>query len=305
MAENNPTLLVLAAGMGSRYGGLKQVDPVGPSGETLLDYSVYDAVRSGFDKVVFLIRRDIEAVFKEKVGKRYEGKVNVEYAFQELTDVPIDMTISVDREKPWGTMHAVWSAREAIDRNFGVINADDFYGRESYKKLADYLRQSSDNDVADWSMVGFTLGKTLSDHGAVNRGICEMDDEGYLVKAVETLKIEKGNGEAKYPGPDGETKTLDYDTLVSMNMWGFTPSVFPMSEQEIRDFLRERGNEAKSEIYIPPVVEKLIAEGRARCKVLHSGENWFGVTYPEDKPKVVEEIGKLIEKGVYPEKLWG
>jgi choline kinase len=304
-----PTLMVLAAGMGSRYGGLKQVDPVGPDGEVIIDYSIYDAVRAGFGKVVFIIRPDIEEVFKEQVGRRFESYVPVDYVHQTLEDIPDGQGVPAGREKPWGTAHAMWVARDAIAENFAVINADDFYGATSYKVLADYLKAAHDGKVADYSMVGYQLAKTLSDHGAVNRAVCRKNDRGELVEAVETLKIEHDPDDptqARYPDPAGDGfKKLTKYTIVSMNMFGFTPSIFGYIGEHLERFLADRRDEPKAELYIPTVVNDLIAAGKARMLVLPSQEAWFGVTFPEDKPHVVAAVGELVKSGKYPAKLWG
>jgi NDP-sugar pyrophosphorylase family protein len=304
-----PTLMVLAAGMGSRYGGLKQVDPVGPNGEVIIDYSIYDAIRAGFGKVVFIIRRDIEEVFREKVGRRFEAHVAVEYAYQQLDDLPGGFTVPDGREKPWGTAHAMWAARGAIGENFGVINADDFYGADSYRILADHLNGANDGAVADYSMVGYVLRNTLSDHGAVNRAVCSRNEKGELQEAVEVLKIEHDPDDpeqARYPNPGGDGFTkLTKESIVSMNMFGFTPSIFGYIGEHFERFLASRREEPKSELYIPTVVNDLIHAGRARMLVLPSKESWFGVTYPEDKPHVVAAVGGLVKAGAYPEKLWG
>jgi dTDP-glucose pyrophosphorylase len=302
-----PTLMVLAAGMGSRYGGLKQVDPVGPGGEVILDYSVYDAIAAGFGRIVFIIRPDIEAVFKSDVTSRFEGRIPIDYAFQTLDALPGGYTPPADRQKPWGTAHAMWVARGIIGENFAVINADDYYGQSSFKILADWLLDARDTDVADYSMVGYVLGNTLSEHGAVNRAVCKINDRGELIQAREVLKIEPDPADptlARYP-VEGGAATLDRTSLVSMNMFGFTPSIFGHIEKDLIEFLGARREEPKSELYIPSVVNDLIASGQARMQVLPSQESWFGVTYPEDKPQVVAAVRKLIEQGTYPEKLWG
>ncbi len=297
--------MVLAAGMGSRYGGLKQVDPVGPNGETILDYSVYDAMKAGFGRVVFIIRRDIEEVFREKIGKKFEARIPVEYVFQSLDDLPEGFTVPAGREKPWGTAHAVWVARDVVKSNFAVVNADDYYGRRSYELLSSML--STLEDVPSYAMVGYQLGKTLSDHGHVNRAVCRISSEGLLEQTVETLKIEPHPDDrtlARYPEGDGFEK-LSRDTVVSMNMFGFTPSFFGFIEEAFVEFLSTRREEEKSELYIPTVVNRLIADGRATMKVLRSEDSWFGVTYSDDKPHVVAAVKKLIDAGVYPTPLWG
>jgi NDP-sugar pyrophosphorylase family protein len=299
-----PTLLVLAAGMGSRYGGLKQLDQVGPSGETIIDYSIFDAIRAGFGKVIFIIRRDIEAAFKAAVGSRYAGKIEVDYAFQQLDSLPAGFSVPEGREKPWGTGHAVYTARELINEPFAVINGDDFYGRAGFQLLADYLSQAEDGEKADFSMCGFIMRNTLSDFGSVSRGVCEVDADGNLTKVVENTKIERCGRGAKSFMPDGSIIDYTGDEIVSMNMWGFTPSLFDYMEEMFVEFLKERGREMKSEFFIPLVADTLIKQGKATVKVLTSEDEWFGITYREDKPAVVASIKKLIEQGVYPDKLF-
>jgi choline kinase len=293
-----PTLLVLAAGMGSRYGGLKQIDPVGPAGETIIDYSIYDAIRAGFGKVVFVIRQDIEQMFREVVGSKFEKRLPVEYAFQELNKIPAPFTVPTNRTKPWGTGHAVLVAETLIHEPFAMINADDFYGADSFRVLGQWLQQAP-ADSNDYSMVGFTLRKTLSEHGTVARGVCQVDNAGKLRRIVEMLKIEKaGNGARQ-----GDV-TLTGDEPVSMNFWGFTPTLFGDLRVELEKFLRAHGHEEKSEMLIPTVVNTLVNDGRASCQVLRTTSSWFGVTYREDRPIVIEGVRQLIAKGEYPEKLW-
>ncbi len=294
-----PTLLVLAAGMGSRYGGLKQIDPVGPSGETIIDYSIYDAMHAGFGKVVFVIRKDIEQTFREVVGSKFEKRLPVEYAFQELDKIPAGFTIPPGRTKPWGTGHAILVAESAIHEPFAMINADDFYGADAFLVLGEHLRQTR-NDSNDYSMVGFTLRKTLSEHGTVARGVCRVDNGGRLKQIVEMLKIEKsGNGARQ-----GD-QTLTGDEPVSMNFWGFTPTLFTHLRVELEKFLKARGHEEKSEMLIPTTVNMLVNDGRVTCKVLRTSSTWFGVTYKDDRPLVIQGIRKLIANGEYPAKLWG
>lgn len=293
-----PTLLVLAAGMGSRYGGLKQIDPVGPSGETIIDYSIYDAQRAGFGKVVFVIRRDIEATFREVVGNRFEKRLPVEYAFQELDKLPAGFTVPPGRTKPWGTGHAILMAEPNIREPFAMINADDFYGADTFRVLADYLKKVR-VDSADYAMVGFTLRKTLSDHGTVARGVCQVDTSGKLKHIVEMLKIEKTATGAK----QGDT-LLTGDEPVSMNFWGFTPTLFGQLRTGLQQFLQQHGREEKSEYLIPSVVNDLVTQRQASCQVLRTTSSWFGVTYREDRPLVMAGIQKLITAGEYPAKLW-
>jgi hypothetical protein len=290
-----PTLVLLAAGMGSRYGGLKQVDPVGPSGETLLDYSIYDALRAGFGKVVFIIRHDIEAQFRDVVGKRFEGRVPVDYAFQELHDLPAGFKVPEGRTKPWGTTHAILAAENVVREPFAVLNADDFYGRESFATLARHLTSGA----PDLAMVGFQLKNTLSDHGTVARGICGVGPDGYLTSVEEFTKIEKTPTGAR----EGD-RTFTGDELVSMNFWGFQPGVFPDLRERFTAFLQQSGQELKSECYIPATVNELMKAGKARVKMLSSRDPWFGVTYKEDKPRVVESIARLVQRGDYPARLW-
>lgn len=295
-----PTLVVLAAGMGSRYGGLKQIDPVGPSGETIMDYSIFDALRAGFGKVVFIIRKDIEAPFHEVIGSRFEKRVPVEYAFQELDDLPAGFSVPEGRSKPWGTTHAVLSTRDIVHEPFAVINADDFYGQESYKKLAEHLTSGS----ADYGLVGFILRNTLSEFGSVARGVCDVDAGGYLRGVVEMTKVEPTADGAKNTDAEGKVTPLTGNENVSMNMWAFTPQVMEQLRGYFDGFLAEHGKELKSESYLPTAVNALVQAGQARVRVLTSPSAWFGVTYREDRPRVVDSIRKLIDAGDYPESLW-
>ena len=293
---SEPTLLVLAAGMGSRYGGLKQLDPVGPRGETLLDYSVHDAMRAGFDRVVFLIRRDIETDFRTQIGARYEGKIDVGYAFQQLDDLPGDYAPPSGRTKPWGTAHAIWCARKAIETPFVAINADDFYGGESFRRLGDFLRAAdSTGQPAQFAMAAYRLDKTLSEHGTVARGICQVSDEGLLLGVEEITDLARRADGAIASGE----RTFADDTPVSMNFWGFTPQIFPLLEKALRDFLAAQSGSEKAECYIPSAVADMIASGAATVRVLPTSSEWFGVTYREDRPRVVESIAKLVASGVY------
>jgi len=295
-----PTLLVLAAGMGSRYGGLKQIDPVGPAGETIIDYSIYDAMRAGFGKLVFVIRHDIEQPFREIVGSRFEQRIAVDYVFQELDKLPGGFAVPEGRTKPWGTTHAILMAADAVKEPFAAINADDFYGRHAYKVLADHLTSGS----PDYAMVGFVLKNTLSDHGSVARGVSRTDASQYLTSIVEMLKIEPDGTGAKNTDADGKITKLTGDEAVSMNFWGFTPALFPQIKAAFENFLKKSGGELKSECYIPSTVGDLVTGGQAKVKVLRSPDSWFGVTYREDRPTVVESIRKLVAKGDYPAKLW-
>lgn len=300
MATTKPTLLVLAAGMGSRYGGLKQIDPVGPAGETIIDYSVYDAMRAGFGKLVFIIRRDIEAPFKETIGARFEGKLPVEYVFQELDKLPAGFAAPPARKKPWGTGHAVLMAKDAIREPFAVINADDFYGRASFQKLAGQLTSGS----RDYAMVGFILKNTLSEHGSVARGVCRTSPDDYLQGVTELTKIERDGSAAKYTDAAGKVHPLTGEEIVSMNMWGFQPNLFGHLDHEFKLFLQQHINDEKAEFFIPLPVNTLVSSGAERLKVLRTTDSWFGVTYREDRPRVVESIRALIARGDYPNKLW-
>ena len=298
-----PTLLVLAAGMGSRYGGLKQIDPMGPSGETILDYSVFDALRAGFGKVVFIIRPDFERDFRERVAARFAAKVEVDFAFQTIDRLPAGFSPPAGREKPWGTTHAILCAREQVRTPFAVINADDFYGRHSYAVLGADLA-SMKSDSTDYSMVGFTLKNTLSDHGTVARGVCRTGLDGRLTDIRELTKISRKGQGAEHRGDDGEVVPLTGEEPVSMNMWGFAPSIFPLLEEDFRAFLAAKGSELKSESYIPITVGSLIRGSKASCRVLRTDSAWFGVTYREDKPKVQASIQALVSGGDYPHSLW-
>ena len=285
----------MAAGMGSRYGGLKQLDAIGPSGETIIDYSVYDAIKAGFTKVVFIIRKDFEQEFKSKITDKYEGQIQVEFAFQDLNDLPDEFTCPEGREKPWGTGHAILSARNVINEPFIAINGDDFYGRESFKVVADYYRKGANS----FSMVAFKLDKTLSSFGGVTRGLCTVNDEK-LNTVIETADLQKTD----YGVSSNRDIELDGSEPVSMNVWGFTPILFKYLEGKFVEFLSENGTEMKSEYLIPSVVNELIQSGQETVHVLRSGATWFGVTYKEDKPYVEGEIEKLVNKGEYPGKLF-
>ncbi len=298
------TLVVLAAGMGSRYGGLKQIDPMGPSGETILDYSVFDALRAGFSKVVFIIRPDFEADFRNNVSSKFEHLVDVEYAFQTLDKLPSGWSVPAGREKPWGTTHAILCAADVVKENFAVINADDFYGQESYAVLNEEL-SGVDSFANTFSMVGFTLRNTLSDHGSVARGVCTTNENGLLTHIDEMTNLSREGSGALYTREDGSVLNLTGDEPVSMNMWGFTPRLFDHLDRVFQEFLRTSGTELKSECFIPLTVGQLITEKHVTCKVLRSNSTWFGVTYKEDKEIVQGSIAALVEKGKYPQSLWG
>jgi hypothetical protein len=299
-----PTLLVLAAGMGSRYGGLKQLDPLGPCGETIMDYSIYDAIQSGFGKIVFVIRRDFEADFREKVLSKYEGHVPVEVVFQALDALPEGYTCPADRTKPWGTNHAIMMAAKAINEPFAVINADDFYGRDAFKVIADELQRQRTRK-GDYCMVGFRVGNTMTENGSVSRGVCTKNAEGLLTSVVERTDIAfNADHYPVFTDENGNKQLLDPQTPVSMNLWGFTPDYFEYSEREFRLFLDERINVPKSEFYIPSVVDTLVNSGEATVKVLDTESRWFGVTYAADRQGVVDRLASLHAAGIYPAPLF-
>ena len=295
-----PTLLVMAAGMGSRYGGLKQIEPVGPSGETIIDYSIYDAMRAGFGKLVFIIRKDIEQPFKEVVGARFEKRIAVEYVFQGLDKIPTGSHVPAGRTKPWGTTQAILMAADVIHEPFAVINADDFYGAESYRVISDQLQAGT----GDCSMVGFVLRNTLSEFGTVARGVCRVGGDGYLEQVVELTAIARDGDHAKDTASDGKVTMLTGDEPVSMNMFGFTPQVFGKLEEHFKKFLEANGTDLKKECYIPSTVNEMLLAKQAKVKVLRSNDSWFGVTYREDHASVVESIQSLVHAGKYPERLW-
>lgn len=298
-----PTLFILAAGMGSRYGGLKQLDGLGPSGETIMDYSVYDALRAGFGKIVFVIRKDFEQEFREKIISKYEGHVPVEVVFQAIDKLPEGYKPNPERQKPWGTNHAVLMGKEVIKEPFGVINADDYYGAKSFKVLADFLR-SVEGKKDCYCMVGFNIENTLSENGGVSRGLCEVDAEGYLTGVSERHGIERVNGELIQQMHDGTTAPFPEGAAVSMNMWGFTPDYFDYSEEAFLKFLDEHGQELKTEFYIPSVVNDLINDKKITLKVENTPDKWFGVTYSADRPATVAQFAKLVEDGLYPTPLF-
>ena len=295
----------MAAGMGSRYGGLKQIDPIGPGGEIILDYSVYDALRSGFGKVVFIIRRDLENSFRDKIGQMLERRIQVDYVFQELDNLPEGFSVPVDRTKPWGTSHAVMSCRGMIDAPFAVINADDYYGPTAFSVLGEYLRSANDDSVYDYCMVGYAIANTLSENGDVARGVCDLSDSGDLVRIHERTRIQRRPDGISYT-EDGENWiVLPDDTMVSLNAWGFTPSFLDELHLHFGSFLKQNFEKlSKAEYFLPSVVGELLMEGKARVKVLPTCEKWFGVTYQEDRPKVQSALRDLIDAGIYPERLW-
>ncbi|MDL2277530.1 nucleotidyltransferase [Parabacteroides sp. OttesenSCG-928-G07] len=297
------TLFILAAGMGSRYGGLKQLDGLGPNGETIMDYSIFDAIRGGFDKLVFVIRRSFEKEFREKVISKYINHIPVEVVFQELDNLPEGFKVPEGREKPWGTNHAVLMGKNVIHEPFAVINADDFYGRDSFAVLGKQLHEMSGTKNA-YCMVGYRIGNTLSESGAVARGICSTNEEGYLTGVVERTAIERIKGDIQFKDENGQLVVVEENTPVSMNMWGFTPDYFTYSEEFFKVFLQEHGQELKSEFFIPLMVNELVEKGEASVKVLDTTSKWFGVTYAEDRQSVVDKIQALVNAGEYPEKLF-
>ena len=306
---NKPVLVVLAAGMGSRYGGLKQMDPVGGHGQSIIDYSLYDARRAGFETVIFVIKREIEKDFKELVGSRVSRGIRVEYAYQALDDLPRGYQVPAGRKKPWGTTHAVLAARELIDGPFGVINADDYYGPDAFRSIYDYLSTHTDGPEGyRYAMAGYLLGNTVTEHGSVARGVCQMDRQGMLEDVVERTQIEKDGDNARFTLDGGTTWTpLPGSTLVSMNFWGFQRSFIDEALGRLPGFLDQilAENPEKGEVYLPLVVSQLIHEGRAQVKVLPSHDKWYGVTYREDKPTVVRALAEKTARGEYPENLWG
>lgn len=298
-----PTLFVLAAGMGSRYGGLKQLDGLGPNGETIMDYSIFDAIRGGFGKIVFVIRKDFEKDFREKIISKYENHIPVEVVFQDLNDLPAGFTCPEERVKPWGTNHAVLMGKKVINEPFAVINADDFYGRDSFAVLGAALSEMN-GKKNNYCMVGYRVGNTLSESGSVARGVCSTDKDGYLTTVVERTAIERIDGKVSFKDENNELVTIADNTPVSMNMWGFTPDYFEYSESFFADFLKENISNLKCEYFIPLMVNKLINDKTARVKVLDTTSKWFGVTYAADRQSVVDKIQALVDAGEYPDKLF-
>jgi UTP-glucose-1-phosphate uridylyltransferase len=299
-----PTLLILAAGIGSRYGGMKQIDQVGPSGEAIIDYSVYDAIRAGFGKIVFVIRKEIEKDVREFFEHKLAGKIQMEFVYQELNMIPEGYTCPPARIKPWGTAHAIWVAAEAINEPFVAINADDFYGRGSYLKMVEYLMSKSHAGSSNYCMIGYQIHNTLSDYGSVSRGICESDDQSFLKAVVERPEIFRINGGIAYRDEHGRDVPLSADALVSMNIWGFTPAIFDHIGKQFTEFIRENISNIKAELYIPKIVNEIIKSGKGNIKILPATDKWFGVTYKEDKQAAVQNIRKLIGNGIYPKNLW-
>ena len=298
-----PTLFILAAGMGSRYGGLKQLDGLGPNGETIMDYSVFDAMRAGFGKVVFVIRKDFEEDFRKVVLSKYADHVPCEVCFQGIDNLPEGFTRNPERTKPWGTNHAVLMAKDLIHEPFMVINADDFYGKESFEVMAKFLLDVNGQE-GKYCMAGYRVGNTLSEHGTVSRGVCATDKMGFLTDVVERTAIENKEGHIVFPDENGNEVEIPFDTPVSMNMWGFTPEYFKYTEEAFKAFLTENAQELKAEFYIPTLVNDMIKSGKATCQVLDTTAKWFGVTYADDRQMVVDKIQALVDAGVYPNKLF-
>ena len=297
-----PTLFLLAAGMGSRYGGLKQLDKLGPNGETIMDYSIYDAINAGFGKLVFVIRKDFEQDFRDIGLKKYESKIPCELVFQALDALPEGFTCPADRQKPWGTNHAVMMGKDVIKEPFAVLNCDDFYDRDAFQVMGKFLSELPEGSTGKYAMVGFRVGNTLSESGTVSRGVCETNDQNLLTSVVERTKIQRFDGVVKYQDENDEWVAISDNTPVSMNFWGFTPDYFQHSVEYFKEFLSDPKNmeNLKSEFFIPLMVDKLINDGTATCEVLDTTSQWFGVTYPEDRPEVVARFAKLGEDGVYP-----
>lgn len=299
-----PTLFVLAAGMGSRYGGLKQLDGLGPNGETIMDYSIFDVIRGGFGKIVFVIRKDFEEDFRKKIISKYENHIPVEVVFQSIDKLPEGFTCPAERVKPWGTNHAVLMGKEVIREPFAVINADDFYGRDSFAVIGKFLSELPEGAKNTYCMVGFRVGNTLSESGTVARGICSTDENRHLTTVVERTEIMRINGVVSYKDENGEWVGIEDNTPVSMNMWGFTPDYFNYSEEYFIDFLKENIDKPKAEYYIPLMVNKLINDGTATVEVLDTTSRWFGVTYAADRQGVVDKLQALADSGEYPSKLF-
>ena len=297
------SLLFLAAGMGSRYGGLKQLDKFGPNGETLMEYSIYDGIKAGFEKIVFVIRRDFEQAFTEAYIDKIKDKIEVDYVYQELTALPDGFSVPEGREKPWGTGHAIMAAKKAIDGPFAVVNADDFYGRNAYKLIHDFLADLDKFHSTTYTIIGYPLPKTLSEHGHVSRGVCEIDPDGNLIRVTERLKITREDGGIYYHEGD-KSYPLSEDTSVSMNLMGFDPTFFDYLEENFTEFLKESIGNLKSEYLLPTVVNKLAITNKIKVKVLKTDAQWFGVTYQEDRPIVIKKLNDMVNNGIYPPNLW-
>ena len=301
ISMSKPTLLILAAGLGSRYGSLKQIESIGPNGEAIIDYSVFDAIKAGFEKVVFVIKKDIEDDFKETLLTRFENRIETSYVFQELDILPEGYQVPENREKPWGTAHAIMISEEAVKTPFAAINADDFYGYEALSEICTFLRNG--HEEVEYCMVGYKLGNTLSEHGTVSRGVCEIDRDGYLLTVTELTKIKREKEKIVYFDND-RSSALSEETIVSMNMWGFDRSVFRHIKKRFSSFLDNNMANPKAEYYIPTLVDQLIRDGEALVKVLDCDATWFGITYREDKEAAVKSISEKINKGEYPKNLW-
>ena len=299
-----PTLFVLAAGMGSRYGGLKQLDGLGPNGETIMDYSIFDAIRGGFGKLVFVIRKDFEQDFREKVLSKYEGHIPTELVFQAIDNLPEGFSVPAERTKPWGTNHAVLMGKDVIKEPFAVINADDFYGRDAFAVMGKWLSELPEGSTGKYSMVGFRICNTLSENGSVARGVCSKNEQDLLTGVVERTEIMRVDGTICYKDEEGNWQPVGEQTPVSMNFWGFTPDYFKYSEEQFVDFLKANADKPKAEYFIPLVVDNLINSGEATCEVLDTTAKWFGVTYAADRPATVEKIQSLVDAGEYPNKLF-
>jgi|TARA_B110000908_G_scaffold170282_1_gene229380 UTP-glucose-1-phosphate uridylyltransferase len=302
MKKNKLTLVILAAGMGSRYGGLKQMDTFTPEGDTIIDFSLYDAIQAGFEKIVFIIRKSFENEFKAIFNKKLEGKVELDYVYQELENVP-EKYINLERTKPWGTGHALLMTKEVVKENFAIINADDFYSRQAFNVMAAQLKNTDTNSY-NFSMVAYALKNTVSDNGYVSRGECTLDEKSFLTDVTERVRIENIDGVLKSENEKGEMIAIDEDTIVSMNFWGFTPKCFEFGDELFLDFLEKNKENLKAEFYLPTIVNKMLVSKKVFVKVLESDSKWFGVTYSQDKEKAQEEINKLKENGVYPTQLW-
>lgn len=301
---NRPQLVIMAAGIGSRYGGLKQIDPMGPHGEIIIDYSIYDALQAGFERVVFIIRKHFEQDFRDMIGRNIEARAEVSYVYQELDALPGGLVLPEGRTKPWGTAHAVLCARDRVDANSAVINADDFYGPHTFRALYDFLSTAQDDDVYRYAMVGFELEKTLTEHGHVARGVCTVTPDGSLSSVVERTKIQTFDGEVRFTEDDEHWELIPSGSTVSMNTWGFTPSLYGELEARFVAWFGEHQSEPKAEFFLPSVVNDLLSEGRATVRVLPTDERWYGVTYQEDKPVVKAAIDRYLADGTYPQKLW-
>lgn len=301
--NHHPTLIVLAAGMGSRYGGLKQIDTFTPQGNTIIDFSLYDALQAGFKKFVFIIRKSFENEFKAIIENKIKGKAEIEYVYQEVDTIPSEY-LNTERTKPWGTGHALLLTKDVVHNNFAIINADDFYGRDAFMVMHDFLKKTNISSY-NFSMIGYLLKNTVSDHGYVSRGVCDVDCNGNLLNVTERTHIEKNENGLRYKGEDGTFVPIREEVEVSMNFWGFTPKCFEFGHDSFKNFLEKNKESLKAEYYLPTLVADSIASGKANVKVLKSNDKWFGVTYPEDKKNVQKAISELRIKKLYPEDLWG